>query len=53
MVHNLKLRLHLLRMRYLMYTEAIIAAVKDAHREMQDYADSLAELVARTSRDLD
>lgn len=53
MLHNLKIQAHLLHMCYLVYKSHLVAAMKNAHVEMHDYRNSLAELVARNIADLD
>lgn len=38
---------HLMHMRYLIYKEAILKAIRSAHREMVDYKVSVEEMIRR------
>jgi hypothetical protein len=43
-------QIHMMHMRYLVYRDAIIKAIRVAHREMVEYADALAENERRRRR---
>lgn len=43
-----QLHIHLMHMRYLIYKDAIIKAIRSAHREMVDYKASVVEMIRRT-----
>lgn len=39
---------HLMHMRWLVYKQAIVKALREAHAEMVDYAVSFREMVSRS-----
>lgn len=43
------LQCHLMHMRYLIYKDAIIKAVRTAHQEMVDYVKSVREMIKRSN----
>jgi len=47
-MNNRQLQLHLMHMRYLVYKDAIVKAIRSAHREMVDYKESVAEMIRRS-----
>lgn len=40
-----KLQLHMMHMRYLTYKDAVVKALRSAHREMVDYSDAVARML--------
>ncbi len=43
-----QLYIHLMHMRYLIYKDAIIKAIRSAHQEIADYKESVTEMIRRT-----
>lgn len=44
-MNNRQLQIHLMHMRYLVYKDAIIKAIRSAHREMVEYKTSVDEMI--------
>ncbi len=40
-----QLHIHLMHMRYLIYKDAILKAIRSAHHEMMDYKESVEEMI--------
>jgi hypothetical protein len=47
MCESIRMQPHLLHMRYLVYKQAIVKALREAHTEMSDYTKAVGEMVAR------